>query len=83
MAEAQGSSGTVKAVPTSSASKGPATTSQKPAAAPRVKLKVSPAATNSVLDKAVGRVAPIRDAQSAPSQSSASFGPFGQPGASF
>ena len=69
VAEAKGSAGTVKAVPTSSASQSPATTPQKPVAAPRVKVKVLPAATNIVLDKAVGRVVPIRDTQSILSQS--------------
>ena len=63
-----------KAVPTSSASQSPATTPQKPVAAPRVKLMVSPAATNTVLDKAVGRMAPVRDTQSVPSQSSVPTG---------
>ena len=69
VAEAKGSAGTVKAVPISSASQSPATTPQKPVATPRVKVKVSPAATNTVLDKAVGRMAPVRDTQSIPSQS--------------
>ena len=72
--EAKGSTGAVKAVPTSSAPQGSVTTSQKPVAAPRVKLKVSPVATTSVLDKAVGRVAPVRDTHSVPSQSSAPSG---------
>ena len=83
-AGATGSMGTVvKAIPTSSASQSPATTSQKPAAAPRVKLKVSPAATNSVLDKAVGCVAPVRDTQSGSESVVCSFRPFGRPSASF
>ena len=73
-AGAKEAAGTVKTVPTSSASQGATTTTQKPTAAPRVKLKVSPAATNTVLDKAVGRVAPVRDTHSAPSQSSAPAG---------
>ena len=64
----------VKAVPASSASPGATTTIPKPTAAPRVKLKVSPAATNTVLDKAVGCVAPVRDTHSAPSQSSTPAG---------
>ena len=74
MTEAKGSMGTVKAVPTSSASQSSGTTPQKPVAAPRVKVKVSPAATNTVLDKAVGRIAPVRDNQSGPSQSSVPTG---------
>ena len=74
MAEAKGSTETVKAVPTSSASQSPATTPQKPVAAPRVKLKVSPVATNTVLDKAVGHVAPVCDTQSVTSQSSVPAG---------
>ena len=73
-AEAKGPTETVKAVPTSSASQSPATTPQKPVAAPQVKLKVSPVATNTVLDKAVGRVAPVRDTQSVPSQLSVPTG---------
>ena len=74
MAKVKGLTETVKAVPTSSASQSPATTPQKPVAVPRVKLKVSPAATNTVLDKAVGRMAPIRDTQSITSQSSVPAG---------
>ena len=74
VAEAKGSTGAVKTVPTSSASQSPATTPQKPVAAPWVKVKVSPAATNTVLDKAVGRVAPVRDTQSSPSQLSVPAG---------
>ena len=66
--------GTVKTVPASSASQGATTTTQKPTAAPRVKLKVSPAATNTVLDKAVGHVAPVPNTHSAPSQSSTPAG---------
>ena len=74
MAGAMGSTGVVKAVPTSSAPQGPTTTSQKPVAASRVKLKVSPAATNSVLDKAVGCMTPVRDTHSILSQSSVPSG---------
>ena len=73
-AGAKEAAGTVKTVPVSSASQGATTTTQKLTAAPRVKLKVSPAATNTVLDKAVGRVAPVRDTHSALSQSSAPAG---------
>ena len=68
VAKAKRSTGTVKAVPTSSASQSSATTPQKSVAAPRVKVKVSPAATNTVLDKAVGHMAPVHDTQSTPSQ---------------
>ena len=66
--------GTVEAAPASSASPGATTTIPKPTAAPQVKLKVSPAATNTVLDKAAGCVAPVCDTHSAPSQSSAPAG---------
>ena len=72
--EAKGSTGAVKAVPTSLASQSSGTSPQKPVAAPRVKGKVSPAATNTVLDKAVGHVASVRDNQSGPSQSSVPTG---------
>ena len=66
--------GAVKAVPTSSASQTSAATTPKPVAAPRVKVKVSPVATNTALDKAVGRVAPVHDTQSGPTQTSVSTG---------
>ena len=72
--DAKEPAGAVKAVPTSSASQTSATTTPKPVAAPRVKVKVSPAATNTVLDKAVGRVAPVRDTQSGLNQPSVSTG---------
>ena len=74
MPEVHGATVAVKAVASSSGSQGSATTCQRPVTAPRVKLKVSPAATNSVLDKAVGHVVPIRDTHSIPSQSSAPTG---------
>ena len=48
VAGAKVAAGTVKAVPASSASQGATTTPQNPTAVPRVKLKVSLAATNSV-----------------------------------
>ena len=72
--EVHGATVAVKAVLPSSGSQGSATMSQRPVTVPRVKLKVSPAATNSVLDKAVGCVAPVRDTHSVPSQSSAPTG---------
>ena len=74
VADAKGPAGGIKAVPTSSASQTSAATTPKPVAATRVKVKVSPAATNTVLDKAVGRVVPVRDTQSGPNQSSVSTG---------
>ena len=73
-AEAKGPAGAIKAVSTSSASQTSTSTHSKPVATPRVKVKVSLAATNTVLDKAVGCVAPVRDTHSGPSQSSVPTG---------
>ena len=64
----------VKAVPACQASQGPSLPSQGPVTTPRVKPKLLPAATNTVLDKAIGRVMPVRDTLSIPSQSAASAG---------
>ena len=59
----------------STSSEGPGTTPKGPATTPKVKPKLSPAATNTVLDKAIiGRVVPVRDTLSVPNQSSASAG---------
>ena len=63
-----------KAIPACQASQGPSSPSQSPATAPKVKPKLLPAATNTVLDKAIGRIMPVRNTLSIPSQSAASAG---------
>ena len=65
---------TSQAVPTSSAPQTSAATTPTPVAAPRTKLKISPAATNTALDKAVGRVMPVRDTHPGSTLPSASSG---------
>ena len=78
---AKAATSVVQAVPACQASQGPSTPSQGPvmtpkgpAMTPKVKPKLSLAATNTVLDKAIGRVMPVRDTLSIPSQSTASAG---------
>ena len=72
--DATGPAEAVKAVPTSSAPQTSVATTPTPVAAPRTKVKVSPAANNTALDKAVGRVMPVCDTHPGSSQPSTSTG---------
>ena len=72
--DAAGPAGPIGTVPTSSAPETSVATTPTPVAAPRTKVKLSPAATNTALDKAVGRVMPVRDTHPGSNQPSASTG---------